>query len=154
MIRTATLDDLATLCELEKAASTAGLSHVFAELPFPDEDVLARWSIVLEDPRATVLLDEHDGLPIGYAAMSDSWLRHFGMLPDWWGTGRAQLLHQAAIDAMSADGAVETNLWVLVDNLRARCFYERLGWRDAGVRDTEVFEPFPVKMQMVRPAAR
>jgi GNAT superfamily N-acetyltransferase len=151
MIRRATVADLPTLFALEKAASTAGLRHVFVDLPFPDEDVLARWRIVLEDPGVTVLLDEHDGTPVGYAAMADGWLRHFGLLPDWWGTGRAQLLHQAAIDIMAAIGPAETHLWVLVDNHRARGFYERLGWRDTGIRDTEVFEPYPVKMQMTRP---
>jgi len=152
VIRKAVVADLPTLFALEKAASTAGLRHVFADLPFPDEDVLARWRIVLDDPAVTVLIDEHEGVAIGYAAMSDGWLRHFGLLPDWWGTGRAQLLHQAAIDTMYVAGPVDTNLWVLVDNQRARDFYERLGWRDTGVRDTEVFEPYPEKMQMTRSA--
>ena len=54
-------------------------------------------------------------------------------------------------DAGRADRSTR-DLWVLVANQRARAFYERLGWRDTGIRDTEVFEPYPVKMQMIRRA--
>jgi len=145
--------------QLEKAASSAGLRHVFpAELPFPEADVLARWTLVLDEPRVTVLLDvaddviepgEGDAPAAGYAAFGDGWLRHFGVAPQWWGTGRAQRLYAEVLACSARQGTPTTSLWVLVDNTRARAFYERLGWRDAGVRDTEVFAPYPVKMQMV-----
>src|SRR5436190_1754953 len=93
VIRPATIDDLALLLSLEKAASTAALGHVFGDRPFPDDDVLARWRIVLDDPDANVALDVEDDEPIGYAAYGDGWLRHFGYRPGWWGVGRAVTLH-------------------------------------------------------------
>lgn len=160
MIRRAGVDDLPALLALEKAASSAGLAHVFGpDIPFPDDDVLARWRLVLDEPGMTVVLDEdsQEGAePIGYAAYGDGWLRHFGYLPSWWGTGRAQALHEYAVAAMRAEraeyaerAAEPLSLWVLVDNARARAFYARLGWLDTGVRDQEVFPPYPDKMQLI-----
>jgi GNAT superfamily N-acetyltransferase len=150
VIRRAGVDDLPALLALEKAASSAGLAHVFGpDIPFPDNDVLARWRLVLDEPGMAVVVDEDGAEPIGYAAYGDGWLRHFGYLPAWWGTGRAQALHAYAVAAMRAeraDGAL--SLWVLVDNVRARAFYTRLGWLDSGVRDHEVFPPYPDKMQL------
>ncbi len=151
MIRRACLDDVGVLFDMEKQASIAALAHVFApDIAFPDSDVLARWCLVFEEPGMTVLIDQSAGVPIGYAAVADGWLRHFGVVPAWWGTGRAQRIHSEALAELAAQGAQATYLWVLVDNHRAKRFYERAGWRDTGVREDEVFAPYPVKMQMVR----
>jgi RimJ/RimL family protein N-acetyltransferase len=153
VIRTAGADDLVTLLTLEKAASMAGLSHVFGpDLPFPDIDVLARWRLVLDEAGIDVAIDEAAGAPIGYAAYGDGWLRHFGYLPAWWGSGRARSLHDHAVAALRRDDPTRPLLlWVLVDNHRARAFYARLGWTDTEVRDTEVFPPYPTKMQLTLP---
>ncbi len=48
--RRATADDVVALRDLERAASRAGLAHVFGDLPYPDDDVLARWALLLDDP--------------------------------------------------------------------------------------------------------
>jgi GNAT superfamily N-acetyltransferase len=152
VIRSAGPDDLLTLLALEKAASTAGLAHIFGpDLPFPDDDVLARWRLVVEAPDITTVIDEDAGQPIGYAAYGDGWLRHFGYVPAWWGTGRATLLHDHVVAELRAAGGDALRLWVLVDNRRARAFYERLGWVDGGVREQEVFPPYPEKMALVLP---
>jgi GNAT superfamily N-acetyltransferase len=151
MIRRATSDDLVRLFDLEKAASTAALSHIFGpDLPFPDDDVLARWRLVLDEPGMTVLLDLDGDEPVGYAAFADGWLRHFAVLPARWGTGRARILHDEAVASMAAAGASTTYLWVLVDNHRARAFYRHAGWVDTDIREPEVFAPYPVKTQMTR----
>ena len=34
-------------------ASRTGLAHVFGELPYPDDDVLARWALLLDDPEVS-----------------------------------------------------------------------------------------------------
>jgi GNAT superfamily N-acetyltransferase len=150
VIRRATVDDLSVLVALERAASSAGLGHIFGpDLPFPDGDVLARWALVLEEPGLSVVLDELDGVPVGYAAYGDGWLRHLGVVPEFWGTGRAQVLHDEAIAGLDAEGPRPFSLWVLVENHRARSFYSRLGWVDTDLREPEVFEPYPLKMHLV-----
>ncbi len=151
VIRLAGGADAEALYTMERATSTFGLTHVFGAVPFPDDDVMARWRLVLEDPSATVLIDEDANGPVGYAAYGDGWLRHLGLLPELWGSGRARVLHNEVIRRSTADGAPASYLWVLVDNHRARAFYARLGWRETGEREPEVFAPFPVKMVMGRP---
>lgn len=151
MIRRATDEDLLALLDLEREASSTGLAHVFGpDLPFPVDDVLARWRIVLDNPDTTTLLDEDETGPVGYAAYGDGWLHHFGIRPRLWGTGRADDLHAAVLAGLAAQGVSTSYLWVLVDNHRARSFYVRRGWAPTGVREPEVFEPYPVKMQMSR----
>jgi GNAT superfamily N-acetyltransferase len=155
VIRPAGLDDLVTLLALEKAASTTALAHIFGpDIPFPDDDVLARWRIVLETPGVATVIDDEDGESIGYAAYGDGWIRHFGYLPAWWGTGRARLLHDHVVAQLRAAGDGDLRLWVLVDNRRAKAFYERLGWVAGGRREQEVFPPYPDKMEMVLPDLR
>lgn len=151
MIRPATADDAGTLLSIEKRASTVALTHVFGpEIPFPDDDVLARWSLVLQDPDATVLLDQERGEPVGYVAFSAGWLRHLGVLPAWWGTGRAATLHDVAVDALTRQGCTTAKLWVLMRNDRARAFYRRRGWVDTETLEDEVFPPYPIKVMMAR----
>lgn len=151
MIRRATQDDLPALLEMERAASSTGLAHIFgSDLPFPADDVLARWRIVLDDRDLVTLVDEDESGPVGYAAYGDEWLRHFGYVPRLWGSGRAGALHDAVLTGLAAQGALTSYLWVLVGNRRARSFYARHGWRDSRVREHEVFEPYPEKMQMTR----
>ncbi len=135
---------------MEKAASSSALGHVFGAAPFPDDDVMARWRLVLDDPSATVLIDEEASEPVGYAAYGGGWLRHLGVVPEHWGSGRARALHDEVISQSTTDGAVASYLWVLVDNHRATAFYTRLGWRETGRREPEVFAPYPVKMVMTR----
>jgi GNAT superfamily N-acetyltransferase len=150
MIRTARPGEELVLLDLERAASTAGLGHIFGNLPFPADDVLARWHLLLREQRVHVALAEHGGEPVGYVAYDDTWLRHLGVLPDWWGRGVGRRLHDLAIDAQAGRGAPTTYLWVLEDNHRARAFYRRLGWRDTVIQEEEVFAPYPVKRQMSR----
>ncbi len=152
MIRRATDEDLLTLLDIERTASSTALAHIFgSDRPFPVDDVLARWRIVLDDPDTVTLIDEDESGPVGYAAYGNRWLHHLGLLPRLWGSGRADVLHALVLDGLSAHGPDASYLWVLVDNHRARSFYVRHGWYETGVREPEVFAPFPVKMQMTRP---
>lgn len=150
MIRHATDEDLLALVDMEHQASSTALSHIFGDLPFPFADVLARCRIVLDDPAVVTLVDEDQDGPVGYAAFGDGWLHHFGVVPRLWGTGRADVLYAAVLDGLSARGTRTSYLWVLVDNHRARSFYTRRGWQDTGVREIEVFAPYPEKMQLCR----
>lgn len=56
------------------------------------------------------------------------------VLPAEWGRGIGRRLHDAALAHLRDRGHPEATLWVLEANHRARCWYERLGWRPTPAR--------------------
>jgi ribosomal protein S18 acetylase RimI-like enzyme len=54
------------------------------------------------------------------------------VLPEQWGHGMGAALIQAGMQELRDLGMREAVLWVLRDNLRARRFYEQLGWTPDG----------------------
>ena len=64
------------------------------------------------------------------------------MHPEAWGTGCGQALCRAVFDHMRQTPAQAVIVWVLTDNIRARRFYERIGFtQDDGRRDITLFDP-------------
>lgn len=59
------------------------------------------------------------------------------VLPAYWGRGVGTVLMNAAMDELRDLGVKEAVLWVLCRNVRARRFYERLGWRPDGRTNSE-----------------
>ncbi|QIX26321.1 GNAT family N-acetyltransferase [Nocardioides sp. JQ2195] len=129
------------LTGLERDANLAGPGHVFAA-PFPEDDVLARWSIVLADPDVRVdVVDGPDGLR-AVAAYDAASLRQLFVRPESWGRGLGSAGVRRAVDAIGT-GAT---LWVLGDNERARRLYEHLGWVPTGESQDSVWPPHPVEL--------
>ena len=52
---------------------------------------------------------------------------------DWHGRGLADRLHRAALNSVTAHNGCRLTLWVVENNLRARRFYEKHGWRSTGI---------------------
>lgn len=155
MFREATEGDLLQLAQLERDANLAALSHVFPPEthPFPFDDVLARWRLVLDDPAAVVLVldePEQDRLAV-YVAYDDAMLRHIAVHPDRWGEGLATAGMAEASRAMARRGSHEASLWVLAENHRARRLYERLGWVPTDDRREAPWPPHPVEIRYARP---
>jgi ribosomal protein S18 acetylase RimI-like enzyme len=50
--------------------------------------------------------------------------------PDWWGSGAARVLTDAAVADLRAAGCDQVWLWVLEANIRARAFYRRYGFTE------------------------
>lgn len=151
MFRRATEHDLLSLAELERDANLAALAHVFPpdRFPFPFDDVLARWRLVLEDPSAVVLvIDAAPGLA-AYTAYDDRTLRHLAVHPDHWGQGLAAAAVELALESIGAGGADQATLWVLAENHRARGLYEHLGWRPTDERRPAPWPPHPIELQYV-----
>ena len=135
--------DAGALRDLEREANLIGLAHVFPgdQFPFPDDGVLARWAIVLDDPDVvTEVVDGDQGL-LALAAYDLESLRHLAVHPDAWGSGLAT----AGIQRAVRHGA--GRLWVLVDNHRARRLYEHLGWRPTGVQQDCPWAPHPLELE-------
>lgn len=49
--------------------------------------------------------------------------------PDWRGRGLADWLHRAVVAHVKGQGGLELRLWVVEENVRARRFYAKQGWR-------------------------
>jgi RimJ/RimL family protein N-acetyltransferase len=155
MLRKATVDDLAALRDLEREANLVGLGHLFPpdRYPFPDDAVLARWALVLEEPGVTVLVRDAAPGPRGrpgldvFAAYDDHTLRHLAVAPAQWGSGLATGAVRAALEAMHRQGTTVAELWCLEDNHRARRLYEHLGWRATPDRQPSPWPPHPVEMR-------
>ena len=74
------------------------------------------------------------------------------LTPDAWGRGGGRQLMDAAEAALEAAGFATATLWVLETNLRARRFYERLGWVPDGARKLEERGDFVlVEVRYTRP---
>jgi RimJ/RimL family protein N-acetyltransferase len=158
VFRVATSDDLGALLDLERVANLAALSHVFPpdRFPFPDDAVLARWALVLDEPGVEVLVadDPAGGRLTAVAAYDDVQLRHLAVRPDWWGRGLATSAITTVLRSMSRRGATEATLWCLEENHRARRLYEHLGWRAAPERRPAPWPPHPTEMRYTRPLDR
>jgi RimJ/RimL family protein N-acetyltransferase len=152
--REATADDLAALRDLEREANLAALGHVFPpdRYPFPDDAVLARWSIVLDDPTVSVLVTPagDEGSLVAYAAYDDDTLRHLAVHPDHWGNGLASAAIDAVLHGMDLRGSTIASLWCLEANHRARRLYEFLGWRPEPDRREAPWPPHPTEMRYTR----
>jgi GNAT superfamily N-acetyltransferase len=143
--RRATADDAVALRDLERAASRRGLAHVFGDLPYPDDDVLARWVLLLDDPEVVVEVAEDDEGPVALTAHDGSSLRHLAVRPDHWHAG----LGREGVARAEAAGACR--LWVLADNGRARRLYESLGWAPTGQSQECPWPPYPTELEYAAP---
>ncbi|PVG82765.1 hypothetical protein DDE18_10405 [Nocardioides gansuensis] len=149
--RTAGPDDAVALRDLERAANLAALAHVFGDLPYPADDVLARWVLVLADPGVTVdVVDSGDGGLLACTAYDDRSLRHLAVYPDAWGRGLGRAGVERAVAHIRARGEVP-HLWVLEANHRARALYDRLGWQLTGVSQECPWPPHPTELEMAHP---
>lgn len=136
-------DDADLLMRLERAAATVGLAHVFgADRPYPCDDVRARWALVLTEPGVETVIGRLGGEPVAYAAVDESELRHFGVVPERFGSGLADSL----LDEVLRRRPQVLRLWVLRENHRARRFYERRGWHADGRVEESEFVPHPVQL--------
>ncbi len=145
--RRASADDVVALRDLERAASVVGLAHVFGDLPYPDDDVLARWALLLDDPTVVVeVVEDAEGLVALSAHDGDS-LRHLAVRPDRWGAG----LGREGFRRAEAAGA--RRLWVLDLNGRARAMYESFGWAPSGDQQECPWPPYPTELEYVAPSA-
>ncbi len=149
--RRATHHDAVALRDLERVSSRAGLAHVFGDLPYPDDDVLARWALLLDDPTVVVEVveDASDGAGglVAFSAHDGDSLRHLAVRPDHWGAG----LGREGFRRAEAAGA--RRLWVLDLNHRARAMYESLGWAPSGDVQECPWPPYPTELEYVAPAA-
>jgi ribosomal protein S18 acetylase RimI-like enzyme len=134
------------LAVLHLDAALAGYGHIFpveAPPPTPDE-VLEQWEHWLgadwdAGRRAFVAEEGIDAVGVVLAGPdpAEPTSGHVARLyvrPDRWGARIGSALYAQAIAHLTESGFPEATLWVLEHNLRARRWYERLGWHETGER--------------------
>ena len=139
-LRLATLDDVPACARLHAACWRAAYGPIVAPERLEGRLDVARfeesWRTRLEggDER---LLAVSEGVPIGFAASGPSRdadrptpleLHALYVAEQHWGRGVGRLLLAEEL------GGQDASLWVLEDNVRARRFYQRLGFRADGSR--------------------
>jgi GNAT superfamily N-acetyltransferase len=140
--RPATPADVEALTALERDTNLEALGHVFPGVPYPTDEVRARWARLLADPEVRVeVVGPADRLDV-YLAWDVERLRHLGVRPELWGRGLARV-------AVARASGVR-RLWVLRDNTRARGFYEHLGWAPTGREQAAEWPPYPVELEYDR----
>jgi GNAT superfamily N-acetyltransferase len=125
---------------IQEDASLAALAHVYPpeRFPFPRDAVRERWH---EYGGAYRLAGED-----GFVAVAPPWLEALYVRPSAWGTGVADELHMWAVERLRDAGTTTARLWVLEENVRARRFYERHGWRADGTSRVVEFPPHPLDL--------
>lgn len=150
MLRLATLSDLPALLEVQETGAVLALAHIFPQdiHPFPRARVRSRWAAEIADPEIDVyVIEDRSGRIVGFAALRDDELLHFGTAVQTWGTGLATAAHDRLVDRLAATGVAVARLRVLEENHRARRFYEKLGWRRTDRVSRTSSPPHPVLVE-------
>ncbi|MEU4741478.1 GNAT family N-acetyltransferase [Actinosynnema sp. NPDC023658] len=92
-----------------------------------------------DKPGRVWLCADLDGVLAGFALVTPGGeLLQLQVDPVSWGKGVGHALHDAAVAALRDLGVTTAHLDVFAENHRARRFYARHGWREAGREDTHV----------------
>jgi RimJ/RimL family protein N-acetyltransferase len=152
VLRAMTTSDVPDVLDVQEPGAVLGLVEVFPQdaYPFPREDVAERWVREIALPGIDCLVVQRDGAVVGFAAIREDEFLHFGIAVEHWGSGIAQIAHDAVLDRMRARGIERAWLRVFAGNERGRRFYERLGWRPTGDRTRSSFAPYPELLHYVR----
>lgn len=150
ILRVATHDDVEALVDVQEHGAVRGLSHIFPQdaHPFPRMEIVRRWHDEIADPLTHAYVATIPaGAVSGFAATRGTEMLHFGTAVHTWGTGLAGEFHDALLRVLATTahaGTTRIRLRVFEANLRARRFYEKLGWRPTGHNTRTSFPPHPV----------
>lgn len=157
-IREARPDDVEAAVRAYEESWNATLAPLLGKtlgelVPFDARVESFRTGLERTSPDAKVWVAEQEGEIVGvavYARIDDEAgeLKGLYVVPEAWGTGAAQELTAAALDAMRAAGRRVAVLWVVEENGRARRFYEREGWTAEDVRRESPLGPAEVRYRL------
>jgi GNAT superfamily N-acetyltransferase len=156
-VRPARAADAEAIVDAHEAAWDATLGVLIGlrlEDLAPREERVARMSagLAASPDDAAVLVAEADRLITGMGVVRDiggmsGEVRDLYVIPEAWGTGVASTLLHAMLEWLTQRGATSASLWVAVDNLRARRFYEREGWTLSQEERTSPLGPNEVRYE-------
>jgi len=147
-VRCADERDAVVLAELHRSTALYAYAEIFPpDAPPPElapliDDWIARIGPSRPSEQACFVAADRDeivGVVIAGPAPSERSVGHLSRLyvdPGHWSRGIGRLLHDNAIAHLREHNFRSGTLWVLEANVRARRFYEQLGWRPTGGRLT------------------
>ena len=130
-VRAASPRDLDAIVAVNRATATQAYALIFPGQPYPEEGVRTRYQRLLSDRRVRLFVAEEAGSAVAYAAARPGRIEALYVVPEYWGTGIADVLYERATEIAGS----RATLWVLRDNVRGRRFWERRGWRATGEED-------------------
>lgn len=147
--RTATLADSALVADLFERSFVETFGHLYAKADL--DSFLAgvtpeSFAAEIADPDFAIRIAELDGVAVGFAKLGPPSLpvepppatlelRQIYVLKPWQGTGMASELYDWAESEAVQRGARHLQLTVYIDNHRARRFYDRRAFVEAGRYD-------------------
>jgi ribosomal protein S18 acetylase RimI-like enzyme len=117
-------------------------------------DGLPRFAEAIQSGRS-ILVAEHDAAVVGFSLFGSSRdddatagtgeVIAINLLPSHWRRGLGRMLLDESARRLHSQGFAHATLWVLHGNMRARRFYEALGWRpDGGEKVDDTLTGFPL----------
>jgi ribosomal protein S18 acetylase RimI-like enzyme len=147
--RAAIVEDAASIATVEVLAQQVAYRHFLPAahldmMSVPDRTQV--WNgFIQSDDRTQVIVAAHDERVIGwmrigkYSNPEIGYIFDLFVLPDYWGKGVGDGLMVEAHQIFKENGHKAALLYVFEANMRARKFYERLGWSpDGRVYDKEI----------------
>ncbi len=139
-IRNVTNDDLRSFVDIYRLAYR-GLEE-YAYTSTKDIKHYFRW--LINRDRDGFFVAEVDGKPVGFVACDANWVSFYEneemgeiheifVHPEWQGRGIGSALLSKALDYAKRRGRRMAGLWVGVGNVRAKKFYEKFGFKEAGI---------------------
>jgi ribosomal protein S18 acetylase RimI-like enzyme len=150
-IRAARLEDAARIAEVHVHAWQAAYRGIMPDTLLDNLSVVQRrafWEKRIALNEATVLVAETEGVVCGWLTCgrsrdpgaSPGVLEIYGLYvdPAAWRRGAGTLLWTDAMRRVDQAAVAEVTLWVIVENVRARAFYEAVGFRPEAGRVKQV----------------
>ncbi len=152
----ATVEDAERCFGIARAAAVAGFQNVFQPglYEFPDDAIRADWFSALTDPDGETYIAFEDDEAVGVVSVGHGVLQTLYVMPEFWSRGIGSALHDLALVRLRQTNVQEARLWTLTENLRARAFYEKRGWRLTGRTRVVPFPPHPIDVEYARSTIR
>jgi GNAT superfamily N-acetyltransferase len=147
--RAAKVEDAARIATVEVLAQQIAYRHFLPASHLDNMSVSDRtqvwYGFIQSDDPTQVIVAAHDERVIGwmrigkYSNPEMGYIFDLFVLPDYWGKGIGEGLMYEAHQVFNDNGHKAALLYVFEANMRARRFYDRLGWSpDGRVYDKEI----------------
>lgn len=143
LIRYANLNDSDVLGKIHSESSQAGFKDIIPDNILSDVFSVERRTkrfineLSVGSPKTAIIFEENE--PVGfisfgncrYGSNDKSWIEIWRVyvIKEFWGAGVSEELIEWIINEIIKENFKNIELWVLEKNIRARCFYEKMGFK-------------------------